>query len=411
MGPRQTFGDLTTTALRVCKPLVRGYTPHNGTAERTTHMSRRLNHEGTITKKNGRDLYQGQIRVTLDDGTRGRRTAYAKTRKGVQQKLRAIRLQQEQGILTLARDESMREYLLRWYKNPDLRPNTIHSRYININRILPHIGGIKLKDLKANHIKDVYERLSERLSHNSVVQAHGVLRKALKDAVKEGAISKSPIDRLVYAPTPKAREMDCLTEEEISRLLGIDDEWQPFWSFQIGTGLRLGEALGLSWDNVDMDRRRVMVRRSLQAVKGQGLLYQPPKTIKSRRTVVLPIPVVDGLSAHRSRQAEQRLQLGPDWEGENLVFPNEWGKPMHPTRVNRALNRSIKAAGITRHIRVHDLRHTAASLALRNGIHPKVVQEMLGHSTIAITLDIYSHLMPTMQEEAADKMGEFLRAG
>ena len=93
------------------------------------------------------------------------------------------------------------------------------------------------------------------------------------------------------------------------------------------------------------------------------------------------------------------------------MFPNEWGKPMHPTRVNRALNRSITAAGITRHIRVHDLRHTAASLALRNGIHPKVVQEMLGHSAIAITLDIYSHLMPTMQEEAADKMGEFLRAG
>ncbi len=169
--------------------------------------------------------------------------------------------------------------------------------------------------------------------------------------------------------------------------------------------------MGLSWGNVDMDRRRVMVRRSLQAVKGQGLLYQPPKTKKSRRTVVLPIPVVDGLSAHRTRQAEQRLQLGPDWQDENLVFPNEWGKPMHPTRVNRALNRSIKAAGITRHIRVQDLRHTAASLALRNGIHPKVVQEMLGHSTIAITLDIYSHLMPTIQEEAANKMGDFLRAG
>ena len=174
--------------------------------------------------------------------------------------------------------------------------------------------------------------------------------------------------------------------------------------------IQVGRGVGtVLRQNVDMDRRRVMVRRSLQAVKGQGLLYQPPKTIKSRRTVVLPIPVVDGLSAHRSRQAEQRLQLGPDWEGENLVFPNEWGKPMHPTRVNRALNRSIKAAGITRHIRVHDLRHTTASLALRNGIHPKVVQEMLGHSTIAITLDIYSHLMPTMQEEAADKMGEFLR--
>ena len=292
-----------------------------------------------------------------------------------------------------------------------MRPKTLHARQLNIKRIIPIIGGVKLKDLRAPHIKHLYERLGERLSPHSVVQAHSVLRKSLRDAVKEGTLSTNPLDRLVNTPTARSKEMDTLTKEEASILLGVEDEWQPLWTLLIATGLRIGEALGLAWDHVDLDGGRLMVRRSLQSVMGQGLIYQPPKTSKSKRTVMLPNTSVQTLRTHLLRQVEHRLRLGPGWKDNGLAFPNEWGEPMEPTRVNRALTRSLKKARTDRHIRVHDLRHTAASLALSNGIHPKVVQEMLGHSSITLTMDVYSHVLPTLQQEAADKMDEVLNAG
>jgi integrase len=350
----------------------------------------------------------GQIWLWRDDGTRYRKKVYAKTRKNVLQKIRQLRKEQEHGISPNIKEETVKQYLLRWYQNPSLRPTSIDSRRVNIERIVPYIGGVKIRSLKPSQIQHVYDSLGERLSTSSVVQTHSLLRKALSDAVKEGTIIANPIDRVINTPKVERKEMASLKQNEVSTLLHLDNEWQPLWTVLIGTGMRLGEALGLQWQSVDLDLGSLVIRRTLQKITGRGLVYQNPKTDKSRRTIFLPDLVLKAFKRHRTRQFEKRLQVAADWINEDLVFPNEWGKPLEPTRVNRALKKSLHAVGIKHHIRVHDLRHTSASLALRRGIAGKVVQEMLGHSNYSTTMDIYSHVDPDMHKEASKQMNEAL---
>ena len=371
-------------------------------------MGRRLNYEGSISKVKDRKLYQGQIWLLWANGSRYRKKVYASTRREVQKKLRTLRSEQEQGIFPLMENETVRDYLLRWYENPNLRPKTLHSRKVNIERVSPYIGGVGIRELKPAQIQGVYDSLEKKLSKSSVLQAHAVLRKALRDALKEGLIVSNPMDRVVNTPKTDRREMSSLNQNEVAILLNAKDEWSPLWTLLIGTGLRIGEALGLQWESIDFDAEILTIRRTLQRIPGEGLRYQMPKTNKSRRTLYMPELVSVALREHRAKQSTHRLMLGPDWKDNGLVFPNEWGGPLEPTRINRALKRTLKSVGINRHIRVHDLRHTAASLALRKGIPGKVVQEMLGHATYATTMDIYSHVDPGMHKEAALEMNKAL---
>ena len=367
-------------------------------------MGRRLNHEGSINKVKGRNLFQGQIWVVRADGRRYRKKIYGPTRREVQKKLRELRREQELGSFLPIEEETLRDYLRRWHIDPNLRPKTVHSRKVNLGRIIPHIGNLKVKDIKPSHIQGLYESLSKRLSKSSVYQTHAILRKALKDALKEGIITSNPMDRLVSTPKVERKEMDFLSQEEVANLFSLEDRWTPLWKVLVGTGIRIGEGLGLAWSSLDFETGSLAIRRSLQRVPGEGLVFQMPKTRKSSRTLIMPLIVVAALKEHRSRQLEQRLMLGPDWNELDLVFPNEWGEPMEPTRVNRALDKALLSVGIERHIRVHDLRHTAATLALREDIPVKVVQEMLGHSSFATTMDIYSHVDAGMQKTAAEHM-------
>jgi integrase len=292
--------------------------------------------------------------------------------------------------------------------------------------MIPIIGELKLSELRASHIQSMYHALAEQLSDYSMRQVNAVLGKALKDAVKEGVLLFNPLDRLVSVPTARPKEMNSLTAEEAAKLLAVDNEWAPLFTVLVGTGLRIGEALGLTWTSIycacgkpvnDEAHRgsepecllkmaRLVVRRTLQRVPGQGLLFSEPKTEKSRRAIPLSAPVITALKKHLSRQAEQRLMIGADWSNQDLVFSNEWGNLMEPTRVNRALKRSLKLARITKHVRVHDLRHTAASLMVRHGVAPKAVQETLGHSTYATTMDVYVHADEEMLENAVNILGE-----
>ena len=301
---------------------------------------------------------------------------YAKTRQEVQGKLRQIRKEQEQGISPDLKNENIKDYLERWYKNPNLRPSSIDSRRVNIKRVTPHIGNKTLKSLRAYDIQFVYKELAKTLSSSSVVQVHAMLRKALRDAMKEGLIVANPMDRVTHIPKVIRREMNYLNQKEVAGLLKVENQWKPLWTLLVGTGLRLGEALGLQWKNINESAGTITVTRAL--------------------------------SRHRVRQSEQRLKLGSEWIDEDLVFPNERGEPMEPLRVNRALKKSLIEAGIERHLRVHDLRHTAASLALLKGIPGKVVQEMLGHSHYSTTMDIYSHVDQEMHKEASERMNAVL---
>jgi integrase len=319
---------------------------------------------------------------------------YGKTRGEVRNKITAVlkeakRKEERYEVSTTGDDgkETVTQYLKRWYpegrtKNGPLHQKSLDSRVVNINRMNPHIGDIILRDLRAIHIRDMYNALRENgLTDASVRQAHSTLNKALNDAKVEGAIPINPMHYLVNKPTVKHPEREPLTIAEVDKLLSVNDRWTPLFTLLVHTGLRRGEALGLSWDKVDLEGEppSLKVVRALVSTRG-GTKFSEPKTEKSRRAVTLNPSTVTALKV-------QKLQAhdGPD----NLVFPNMTGGSMEPAVVNRALDRTLLKAGINKKVRVHDLRLTCGSLMHQDGADSKEIQEILGHEDIQTTLNIY----------------------
>lgn len=178
----------------------------------------------------------------------------------------------------------------------------------------------------------------------------------------------------------------------------------------LATGMRMGELLALTWEDINLGRGTVTVRMTLQRHRGGGLLAEEAKTDHSKRVIALPGVALEALSQHRVRQNAEREQLGDAWNDLNLVFPNTIGRPMEPNSLRyRWWCRLVKRAGLPQ-IRFHDLRHTAATLLLARGVPVKVVSEMLGHANISITLNLYGHVLPHMQQQAAETMDAVLRA-
>jgi integrase len=178
----------------------------------------------------------------------------------------------------------------------------------------------------------------------------------------------------------------------------------------VSTGLRMGELLGLRWRDIDLTARSIALQQQLQWLAGHGYVMRAVKTHRSRRPISIDLDLVDVLRSYKVRQNADRLQAGDLWKGNDLVFTNELGEHLTPDQVRRSLLRALKAAGLPR-IRPHDLRHTHASLLLRLRTPMKVVQERLGHSSFAVTADIYSHVAPDLQEQAAGLLGAALRGG
>jgi integrase len=192
----------------------------------------------------------------------------------------------------------------------------------------------------------------------------------------------------------------------VQRLFEItkSDRRHALWVVLATTGLRLGEALGLMWNDIDLKQGKLTVRRVLQRQRGVGLVLVEPKTKHSRRTVYLAKGSVAVLTEHRRSQTQWRLIAGPSWDSSHdLVFPRPDGRPMQGSNLKRVFDKALRDGGLPK-IRIHDLRHTAATHLLVRHVHPKVVQEMLGHSSIAITLDTYSHVIPNLQAPVADHM-------
>jgi integrase len=187
-----------------------------------------------------------------------------------------------------------------------------------------------------------------------------------------------------------------------------DDPFHPLLVLLGTAGLRLGEALALRWEDLDLDHGRLAVRRTLQAQRGVGLVFGAPKTRTSNRTMVLTKRALQALRHHRIGEAERRATTAK-WQDTGLVFTNRWGGPLHQSRANQALARALERAALPR-IRVHDLRHTAATALLVLGIHPKLVQDFLGRSSIKTTLDTYSHVMPTIHDDAIRRLDLILGA-
>jgi integrase len=291
-----------------------------------------------------------------------------------------------------------------------VRPGTFieYQRKVDTH-LIPALGQIPLQQLTTAMLNAHYQQLLTRgIGPRTVQYVHATIREALNDAVRSGLLVRY---LALYAAPPTARRggLQTWTAEELRRFLDSvrDDRLYAAWRLAALTGMRRGEVLGLRWADLDLDAGWLAVRQTLVVVANQPQLSQP-KTTRGRRQLALDPETITALRGHRRAQAAERLAAGPAWSDTGLVFTRQDGRPLHPEYVRRLFDRRINRVGLPR-IRLHDLRHTYATLALQAGVHPKVISERLGHTTVAITLDVYSHAIPALQQDAAMTVADLLR--
>ncbi len=291
-----------------------------------------------------------------------------------------------------------------------IRPNTLDSYRSAIERhIVPHIGAMKLQKLEPRDINRLYATLTERgsqtggpLAAKTVRNSHVILHRALEDAVRWGAIGRNPAaSASAPAATSTPQVPDPWRRHEVKAFLEsvAGHPFEALWILAATTGMRRGEILGLRRRDLDLAASRLSVMQAIVLVQGHPTIG-PPKTKRSARRVHLNVRAVDALQRHLSANPGRK----PEADTE-LVFTRNGGLPLRPGWVTAQFSKLSRAAGL-RHIRLHDLRHTWATLALEEGVNPKVVSEQLGHANVSITLDIYSHVLPGLQADAVDRVAE-----
>ena len=375
---------------------------------------RRGNGEGSITRHKKSGLYMARYWMQTPDGAK-RKTIYGKKREDVADKLSKALSDRADGIVIDDKNLTVAEYLDRWLSDAvrgTVRESTYsRDKYLVTNHVKPSIGRLKLKNLNALHLQGLYrERLDSGLSGSTVQKVHHVIHKALAQAVRWHLIPRNPADA-VNAPKPTPKEIRPLSAPEARKLLEAarGDRLEALYVLAVQTGMRRGELLGLKWNDVDLDGQTLRVHRTLTRTgNGRRLALGEPKTKKSRRTVGLTQEATDALRSHRARQAEEKLKAGALYKDQGLVFAGEGGGFINPSNLRqRSFIPLLKRAGLPQ-ITFHDLRHTCASLLFQQNVHPNFVQHLLGHASVAITLERYSHMLPGMGGEAANAMREAL---
>ena len=357
-----------------------------------------------------------QIRYEGPPGENGRPTKLSETVRGSRRDAERV-LRERLGMVESSayvpkNTETVAEYLWRWmdtYAATNTTARTQQGYRVNIKRVAPMIGAIKLQGLQPAHMQKMYADLLERgLSAQTVLHTHRVLREALNHAVKWGVLIRNPADA-VDPPRPEAKELQTWDGETIHAFLRAAKQgpFSDIYNLAVLTGMRRAELCGLRWERVDLDVARLSVAATLQRIVGKGLVQGQPKTGRSRRVIALSESALKLLRDVRSRQIEHRLKAGPAWQETGYVFTQEDGSPIDADRVSRDFARIVREASLP-YMTLHGLRHTHATMLFSQGIHPKVVSERLGHSNIAITLDTYSHVLPDMQEAAAQAIDERL---
>jgi integrase len=306
--------------------------------------------------------------------------------------------------------QTLGAFLTSWLQGilpPHVRPKTYRS-YEQLMRVhvIPSLGKIPLTKLTPQRLQALYaERLASGRSPTTVRHIHAVLHTALEQAVRWGLVARNVSD-LVDVPRMHRKEMLVLNGEQARTFLNVaqGDRLEALYVAALTTGMREGELLALRWRDVDLEAGHLQVHNTLQKLPGQPPVIAPVKTDYSRRKITLATTTVEALKAHRARQLPERLAMGPEWEDWELVFCTTIGTPLNGKNLlQRGLRPLLKRADLPP-LRVHDLRHTCATLMLLQGVHPKIVSEMLGHSSVAITLQIYSHVLPDMQKQATEAM-------
>ena len=370
-------------------------------------------------RKKSKDSWQISVSAGFDPVTGKRRQIWRTvrgTKKNAEQELTRLLREVDKGTSADPGRITLGEYLERWLEHmrTRVRSRTL-ERYAEIVRghLAPSLGNVPLAKLHPLHIQALYDRLLSSgrlrteggLSPRTVLHIHRVLSEALRQAVRWQLLSANPAEA-VRPPRPGRPDLTVVDPDLAWRILEVSRETSlevPI-CIAIGTGMRRGEILALRWSDVALDEGVAYVRRTLLETS-EGLRFEEPKTERSRRSVTLPQFLITALRAQRKDQAERRLLLGEAWQDHDLVLDVGDGSPMHPNLVSQGFTRLAKKHGFDG-VRFHDLRHAHATLMLVRGVHPKVVSERLGHAGIAITLDTYSHVIPTLQAEAAAVLDE-----
>ncbi len=349
--------------------------------------------------------------VESDERRRTTKAGFA-TRKECAQAMNKLLVSVAEQSFIPATRLTVREYLQQeWLPAAvaTVRPSTYNSYVQHVDcHVVPFIGTLQLQKLSGATLNGLYAKLAASgrkngkrgLSPMTVHHVHSCLHRAFRDAVRWGRLVRNPADA---ADPPRLRstnqEMRTWSAEQLQAFLGSTREVRlgGLWHLLALTGMRRGEALGLRWEDVDLEAGRLAVRRALIPTNGEVVLSEP-KTAKGRRVIALDATTVEVLKTQAARQLAE--QSGAGWTDSGYVFTIASGQPLDPEDVTRYFRQAVKRALLPK-IRLHDLRHTHATLALQAGVHPKVVSERLGHATVSITLDTYSHAIPAMQEEAA----------
>ena len=372
-----------------------------------TMSKRRGKGEGSIyRRKDGR--WAAEITI---EAYKGRKTLYGKTREEVAEKLHAAQVEKRQGLLRTGSKQTVEDYLNYWLEvhSAKLKISTyaMYKRQLN-NHIIPALGHVQLQKLSIDQVQVfLSEKQKEGLKTSTVRLLHTILRAALQDAVRWKKLAIN-VSLAVTLPRLTQHEMQPLNRKQAQRLLEAarGNRLECLLALALGTGMRLGEILALRWSEVDLEKGTLQVGHTVDFVQGFGRVESEPKTESSKRSITLPQFVIDALKQHRLYQLEKQAKAAGRWKNRGLVFANRCGGYFSRPRLYSRFKQLLQEAGLP-DMRFHDLRHSAATILLSMGVPAKVVQQILGHSNISTTLNIYGHVLPEIHRAAMDKMDDF----
>jgi integrase len=417
MHPAAVTEGITVTATPASKDSARSKSRSDG--EGSVHQE----HKKACSRVGRCDCrWVGVLVLGYRDAQRSRRITRkvsAHTRAGAASKLRELRD-------SIARNEEPRgsgitvaEWMEYWFGTiapRKVKPLTLAGYDAKVNQyIVPLLGHIKLKALSVDQIEDAWDQLRDSgnptkaeptpLSANTIHQTHRILSRALKVAVQRKKLLSNPAGGdSMDAPPAQEIEVVPMTRAEVERVrTTAEGRWNAArWNVALALGLRQGEALGLRWEDVDLEAGELSVRQTLMRLKGKGIVFGTPKSKMSRRTVSIPPSLLRALKAHRKAQRAKRLELGSHWTDSGLVFTLEDGRPLDPSVDAGRWRQLLKDAGV-RHYRLHDARHSAATIMVANGVDIRVAMKILGHSQLSVTMK-YQHVVDDLMRDAAAKI-------
>ena len=368
---------------------------------------RRAKGSGAIRKRGD----SWQIRYLAPPDSDGKRKNISETVKGLRKEAeRVLRLRTgaiESGSYVEKTSETAEQFFNEWLKTyaaHNTSPRTQQDYAGHIKRyVTPEIGQIPLQSLRPQHIQSMENSIFEKgLSGTTALHVHRIVKQSLEHAVQWEKLVRNPAAS-IKAPRPTKRRVSMWDLKTISRFKAVSmtSTYNQIFETALITGMRRSELLGLKWSAIDLETGKLKVLNTLQRITGKGLVEGIPKTDKSRRSIKLGQDIVKIFRKIQTAQVEARLAAGSLWQQTDFVFTKPDGAPIDPDSVTHEFTRIIRENELPK-LNFHGLRHAHATLLLTSGIHPKVVSERLGHSNIGITLDTYSHVLPSLQEEAAD---------